>query len=66
MKFFYPNKAFQSKLNISLVDYKRYNQIIIAIILNQKIKGHKDYFINVAKSEKLFFMCIIAILRQLK
>ena len=38
MRLLHHNKKFQSKLNLSLEDYKEHNEILVEIEVNKKIK----------------------------
>ena len=49
------NIKLQNKINITLEDYKQYNQIIIEIIVNKLLNGNKTYFINYPKELNSFF-----------
>ena len=42
MRLLHHNKKFQSKLNLSLGDYKEHNEILVEIELNKVIKGYKN------------------------
>ena len=49
------NKKLQNKLGITNEDYKKYNQIIIELILNDHIKTNNNIFINLENKNKYFF-----------